>query len=191
MPRAVPRFWHSIIAGAWRFTVVSVAGFAPWFLAGRWFHRYVGEAGLYAACLLAFLVTAVVMLPGLLSGERCVRRTTAYFLPAFTAYALLWCACWFLLGGRAGEVSGALLGGTAFTLITSAVLGRPRSLVLATILVVTLQTLGYFAGGMAMHELLAAEYPIWTGMMSWGVLYGLGFGAGLGWLTYACTDRRT
>ncbi|MBA3700667.1 MAG: hypothetical protein H0W78_17605 [Planctomycetes bacterium] len=185
----VPSAAPIVFAGIWRFTLVSIAGFAPWVVTGGWFYRHVGEAGLYLACLLAFLVAALVLLPGLLSGPRRVQRTAMYFLPAFITYALLWCACWFLLGGRLGEWAGAISGGSAFVLISAWLLGRPRSLLLALVVFVAAHAVGYFAGGQAMHLLLSAGTAKALGMLAWGVCYGLGFGAGLGWLVAACVSR--
>lgn len=180
---------RSIVAGAWRFTLVSIAGFAPWAFAGRWFHQHVGEAGLYAGCLIAFLLAALVLLPGLLSGPRRLARCAAFFFPAFIAYAVLWCACWFTLGGRTGEWTGALIGGSAFVFVTALVLGRPRSLWLALVVFVATMVAGYFAGGYAMHQLIADGVSGPLAMLAWGVCYGVGFGAGLGWLVDQCTSR--
>lgn len=177
---------RSILAGIWRFTLVSIAGFAPWIVSGGWFYRTVGEVGLYVACLVTFLVAALLLLPGLLSGPHRVRRCAAFFIPAFTAYAVLWCACWFALGGRAGEWLGALAGGAAFTLIAIGVLGRPRSVLLALVVVISAQVLGYFGGDTAMRFIADGGRPGAIGMSAWGVCYGVGFGAGLGWLIHAC-----
>lgn len=181
--------WRSVVAGAWRFTLVSIAGFAPWAFAGHWFHRQVGEAGLYAGCLVAFLLAAIFLLPGLLNGPRRLARCIAFFFPAFIAYAVLWCACWFTLGGRTGEWTGALIGGSAFVLITAWVLGRPRSLLLTVTVFVLAHTAGYFAGGETMHLLVANGAPKPLSMLAWGVCYGVGFGAGLGLLVDSCAGR--
>src|SRR3954451_21357803 len=50
-----PSLGASLIRGIVGFTLVSVAGFAPWALAGRWFHRAIGEAGLYILCAVVFI----------------------------------------------------------------------------------------------------------------------------------------
>lgn len=176
----------SMIAGIWRFTLVSLIGFAPWIVSDGWLGQHLSEPLLYALCLFAFLVAALVLLPGLLIGERRVRRTARWFLPAFTAYAVLWCACWFAVGGRAGEWSGALLGGTAFTLLATWALGFPRSLLLTLLVVIACQLLGYFGGGALMAAVSGGGHPGMSGMAAWGLGYGIGFGAGLGWLVHAC-----
>lgn len=173
-----------VLSGMWRFTLVGVAGFAPWILAGGWFHRTLGEAGLYAACLAAFLLAALALLPGLLVGEARLRRTARWFVPAFTAYAVLWCACWFTLGGRAGEWAGAVGGVVAFVVLSAWTLGRPRAPLLTALVVIVAHAAGYFGGDHAYHALAAAQAKT-LAMLAWGVCYGLGFGAGIGWLVHA------
>jgi len=76
---------------------VSVAGFAPWVCAGRWFHQQVGEVGLYAGCLVAFLVAALVLLPGLLNGPRRISRCARFSMPPWlldTSPVAKPCICW-------------------------------------------------------------------------------------------------
>lgn len=179
----------SIVAGSWRFTLVSVAGFSPWVVAGGWFYRAAGEAGLYVACLLAFLVAALVLLPGLLDGDDRLRRTARWFLPAFTAYAVVWCACWFALGGRTGEWLGALAGGACFVALTAWLLDRPRSLLVAMLVFIIAHAAGYFTGDQAYRVITASAQPKVFGMLAWGLCYGIGFGAGIGWLVYAGGKR--
>jgi hypothetical protein len=174
-----------VLAGSWRFKLVSIAGFSPWVVAGGWFHRTVGEAGLYAACLLAFLAAALVLLPGLLVGDARLRRTARWFLPSFTTYAVVWCACWFGLGGRTGEWLGALAGGACFVALSAWLLGRPRSPLVATVVFLSVHTAGYFAGDQAYRLIAASTHPKLFGMLAWGVCYGIGFGAGIGWLIHA------
>lgn len=180
---------RSIFSGVWRFTLVSLAGFAPWVVSDGLFRRHLSEPLLYALCLLAFLIAALVLLPGLLVGDQRVRRTARWFLPAFTAYAVVWCTCWFALGGRAGEWAGALSGGAAFTLLAIRALGRPHALMLTLLVVITCQVVGYFGGGALMAAVSGGGHPGMIGMAAWGLGYGIGFGAGLGWLIHACENH--
>jgi hypothetical protein len=178
---------HAIIAGMWRFTVVSIAGFAPWIIVDGWFHRHISEVLLYSSCLVAFLAAALVVLPGMVSGPKRLRGVALFFIPAFTLYAVLWCACWFTLGGRLGEWLGLALGGGAFAVITALVLGWPRSAVLSVLAFIIAQALGYVGGGQVMRLLADGHHPGVVGMLGWGVVYGVGFGAGLGYLLYCIT----
>ena len=50
----VPSLGAAIVRGMIGFTLVSVAGFSPWALFDRWFHRF-GEIGLYLACAIVFI----------------------------------------------------------------------------------------------------------------------------------------
>ncbi len=175
--------------GAWRFLVVSLAGFSPWAFAGGWLHGHVGEAGLYAVCTLGFLLAATLLLPALLQ-PRSVWRLQAFFVPAFLAYAVIWCACWFSAGSPWGEWLGVLAGGGAFVLITAWRLGRPRALVVALLVFIAAHAGGYFAGGAAMHVLADGHHPGVIGMLAWGACHGLGFGLGLGHLLHACQNAR-
>jgi hypothetical protein len=190
MTNTTTALWRQIVAGTWRFTLVSIFGFAPWVVVDGWFHRHINEVLLYSLCLLAFLVAALVLLPGLLRGAHPRRRVALFFIPAFTVYALVWCTCWFALGGRTGEWTGIVLGGSAFALVTALVLGWPRRAVISLLLFISAQALGYFAGGQAMTLIAEGRHPGMAGMLAWGVGYGVGFGAGLGWLVHACTTAR-
>ncbi len=188
-PITPPSRKRLIVEGMWRFTLVSVAGFAPWVISDGWFGRHVSEQLLYVMCLLAFVVAALVLLPGMLSAPGQIRRTTIYFIPSFTAYALLWCACWFVLHGRLGEWCGVLSGGVAFTLFAGRLLA-PRWPALTVVVVVVLcQALGYFAGGGAMAATAGGQHPGAFGMLLWALCYGIGFGAGLGWLVASARPR--
>ena len=64
----VPSLETSLWRGITGFTIVSVAGFAPWALAGRWFNRTVGEAGMYAACAIVFIGLSGLCLHRLIIG---------------------------------------------------------------------------------------------------------------------------
>src|SRR6267154_908875 len=54
-PAKIPTLGGSVLRGILGFTVVSVAGFAPWALGGAWFHRTIGEGGMYAVCAAAWI----------------------------------------------------------------------------------------------------------------------------------------
>lgn len=189
MAAAATKAWslpRSLGEGAWRFTVVSLAGFSPWACAGGWLHARLGEGGLYAVSTLAFLAAAALLLPPVLPPPHRQRRLLRFFVPAFVVYAVVWCGCWFALGAGRGEWLGAALGGAMFVLITGTLLGRPASWSLAVIVFVLAHAAGYAVGGQAMHLLAGGGRPGSLAMLAWGGCYGLGFGAGLGYLIHAC-----
>ena len=59
----VPTLGESVLRGMIGFTLVSLSGFAPWVLAGRWFYRNVGELGLYVACAIVFMASSPRLRP--------------------------------------------------------------------------------------------------------------------------------
>ncbi len=178
-----------VALGSLGFAVVSCAAFGPWAFAGRWFYRSVGEAGLYAVCAVLFLALSGLLLHPLLEGERRLTRFYRVFLPAFLAYAVVWCVAWFALRGRAGEWLGSLAGTLAFAWLTVRGLGRGDLFWKAAAVLFIAHSAGYFSGGLAMESLMRANL---TGgaragvaalaKLAWGLLYGLGYGAGIGWV---------
>jgi hypothetical protein len=180
--------WLDLVLGSLGFALVSVAAFSLWAFGGRWFSS---EAALYAAIAAAFLIGSGVVLGPLAGG---IVRFYRAFMPAFVAYAVLWCAAWFGLGGKVGEWVGAVLGGTAFVFISLALLGNRHSWWAAWLPFLAFHCAGYFAGDWAYgyakaHAADLSHTLSWTaasvragGRLAWGVMYGLGFGAGIGFV---------
>lgn len=177
--------------GAVAFAMVGVAAFSVWAFAAPWFRHWGGEPAMFSAIALVFLVASGQLMGGLAGGVAAFYRQ---FLPAFLSYALVWCTAWFAVGGRAGEWVGAGLGCLIFATF---MMGKstPPSLRLRAVLVLfVLHTIGYFAGDAAMHEIWLPRAKLLEtsdeerklylilAKLSWGVCYGLGFGAGIGWL---------
>ena len=197
-PSDVPSLKASLMRGIIGFTFVSVAGFAPWAFAGRWFSRRIGEAGLYAVCAVIFIGLSGLVLHRLIIGRGSLIRFYKLFGIAFTAYSVAWIVGWMSLRGHAGSVVG-LLAGTA---VMSWLLTRAFDAVDATWKVIAalfvLNALGYFIGGwvegnvMAMKEFslfgvaLERRTQRLIAMLLWGVFYGIGLGAGLGLAFYNC-----
>ena len=176
----------AMLHGAWRFALISVASFSVWAFAGRWLKSQAGEGGLYAACALAFVVLAGLLLAPLVRGPRRILRCYLVFVPAFVAYALAWSACWFCWPSHLGEWLGAAAGSVFFVVIAAWRFGCPRSdwlreVPLAVAVFFVTHLLGYLAGGWAMDALVHAG-EAHSGMLAWGACYGLGFGAGIGWV---------
>lgn len=190
----------AMLQGALRFAVVSVAAFSVWAFAGRWFYRTVGELGLYVATTVVFLALSGWLLAPLVAGGLNRRRFMAVFSVAFLAYAVAWCAAWFALRFGPGEWLGSLVGSLVFAAVMCRALGRPRvTWRCAAVLFVT-HSAGYFLGG-ALYAWLggpaAAElFPAagranlaLAAKLGWGLLYGLGFGAGLGFTFFTALRR--
>jgi len=194
-PYSHPPLGRSLALGSLGFTAVSLAGFSVWAFAGRWFYATVGEAGLYAATALVFLGLSGALLAPLLGGPRRIPRFYGLFIPAFVLYSVVWCGCWFALGGGWGEWLGSLLGSAVFAawicFRQTSWTAFPRS---SVVLFVT-HSAGYFLGGIAMAWMLRSGVAESLGLsrslgstvakLAWGLCYGLGFGLGLGFLFHA------
>jgi len=181
---SAPSLNESLLRGMLGFTLVSVSGFAPWALAGRWLQHHLGEVGLYAVCLLVFLGLSGPALHRLLIGPGSLARFSALFACGFSLYAAAWTSAWMLLGGHAGSLLG-LGTGTALLAATLAFTFGVRSQWAAIFaLLFTLNSGGYFLGG-----LLANHLPGISGKLLWGLCYGLGFGAGLGSAFFVCQSK--
>jgi hypothetical protein len=98
-----PTLQASVLRGTVGFTVVSVAGFVPWAVFGRWLGRHVGEAGMYAVCALVFIGLSGPLLHRLILGPGSLRRFNQLFGLSFTAYSVAWIAGWMALRGHLGR----------------------------------------------------------------------------------------
>jgi hypothetical protein len=172
-----------IVYGSIGGILLSVAGFLPWALAGRFLTKAMGEAGFYAVCAVVFLGASGPLLHHLLKGEKTLVRFYRLFVASFVPYAIGWTAGWMALRGHAGSLAGLILGCLAMALVLCAWFGRWRAVVVVTGLLLVAQVPGYFVGGWAYAWLggLAKGVP-WLAVvakLSWGVFYGWGLGAGL------------
>jgi len=197
-----PTLGASLLRGTLGFTLVSVAGFAPWALLGGFFHRISGEAGMYAACALTFILLSGIVLHKLIIGPGSLGRFYGVFGIAFTLYSIAWIVAWMKIGGHAGS----LIGLSAGTLVMGAIfaLAFEAGFVAGALSVVALFLLnsaGYFLGGMVEHDIAAMKEMNLLGMqldkrqtftvamLSWGVFYGLGLGAGLALAFHFCQAK--
>lgn len=197
----VPSLGSSVRRGIVGFTILSVAGFAPWALLGKWFHKTVGEAGMYAACAAVFIGLSGPLLHRLIIGAGSLARFYKLFAAAFAGYAVAWTIGWMTVHGHPGSVAG-LLAGTAIMgwMLASAFDAGGMALKIIAALFV-LNSLGYFAGGWVAESLMRwkdfsifgtvvpAKTRITSAMLLWGVCYGLGFGAGVGAALHLCQTR--
>lgn len=196
VPARIPTLAGSLARGIAGFTILSVAGFAPWALWGRPLVRIAGEAGMYAACALVFIALSGLLLHGLVAGPRTYWRFTALFGVAFAAYSAAWIVGWMTLRGHPGSLVGLLVGAAFMGWIIATAFGDRGAAPKSVAAIFILNTVGYYAGGWvegkAAHLAdlslagLALEKPppAAVAMLLWGVCYGLGMGAGLGLAFY-------
>jgi len=208
LPPRVPTLTESVLRGMIGFTLVSLAGFAPWVLAGRWFYRTVGEVGLYVVCAVAFIGLSGPFLHRLIIGPGSLSRCYKLFSLAFLAYAAVWTIAWMALARSTGGVMAGIIGavGGIFAMGTLLALGFKAAESVLQVIVALLigNVVGYFIGEWAYNGINALKEGNVTGLVldrpvrsilsksAWGLCYGLGFGAGIGFAFHACqaTARR-
>lgn len=183
----VPSLTESLCRGTIGFTVVSIAGFVPWAVFGRWFYRHSGEVGMYIACAALFIGLSGPLLHRLIIGPGSMSRFYKVFGLAFAVYSVGWIAGWMLLRGHPGSLAGLLAGTVAMAWVLAAAFeAKGVFLKVAAVLFVS-NAAGYFIGGVV-EAALIRQVPL-AAKLSWGLFYGLGFGAGLGYAFYACQAR--
>ncbi len=186
------------LRGALGFAAVSLGGFAVWAFTGRWLGRQLGEIGFYAVCALVFLGLAGALLFPLVQGEHRVRRFYRVFVPAFLGYAVVWTICWMALKFGAGEWLGSFVGTLTFAVILGKCLGSRQGMFKVALVLFVAHSAGYFFGGFVYLRL--AHPPVAVAGLNksqvallakllWGICYGLGFGAGIGFAFDAFQNR--
>ena len=173
-----PTLTASILRGIFGFTLVSVAGFAPWPIFERWFHS-MGEMDLYIACLAVFIGMSGICLHRLIIGAGTLPRFYKLFSLAFTAYAVTWVASWIGLRGDAGSSGGLLGGAIAMGLVLAFAFDARRAIVKVVMALFALNYLGYYFGGRIAGKLAIDHRAL--GMLLWGVCYGIGLAPASGW----------
>lgn len=197
----VPSLAEPVVRGMLGFTIVSVAGFAPWAIGGRALHHAVGEIGLYAACAFVFIVLSGLFLHRLIIGPGSLVRFYLLFTAAFLAYAACWTLAWMSLRGHLGSVIGLLFGTAVMSWMLVCAIDTRRDFLKAAVVLFALNAVGYFTGGWVEAEIgrlrtihlfgltFDRRSTLTLAMLAWGVCYGIGFGAALGLAFYFCQAK--
>jgi len=201
LPARVPSLGGSLLRGVLGFTLVSVAGFAPWALGAAWFHDKVGEAGMYAACAAVFIGLSGLLLHRLIIGPGSLWRFYLLFGAAFFPYAVAWIVAWMSLhrrNGHAASLIGLFVGTALMGWIFARAFDARGAALKSIVALFVLNTLGYYVGGWVEGSVAGLKNlsfaglvvekpaPITAAMLLWGVCYGIGFGAGLGLAFHFC-----
>ena len=186
VPAHSPTLGASVLRGVIGFTLVSVAGFAPWPIIDRWF-PWMGEIGLYVVATAMFIGLSGPLLHRLIIGPGSLPRFCKLFTLAFTAYVIVWAAFWIWLRSEWGEIAGLLGGTAAMGAILAFAFDAQRAVGKIITALFVLNTVGYRAGGWFEGKL--AVYHRLTAILLWGICYGIGFGAGLGMAFHFCQTR--
>lgn len=197
-PQPFPSVAGALLRGALGFCLVSIAGFVPWAIFGQPLHRLAGEAGMYAACAAVFVALSGLVLHPLILGPGSLGRFYRLFAVAFSAYSVAWILGWMLFRGHTGSLVGLLAGTVIMGWILTRAFDAPTALLPVVLALFIGNAAGYFIGGWVEGALagfrgpdvfgipLSKTFRMRTAMLSWGVFYGLGFGAGLGFAFHRC-----
>ena len=163
--------------------MIALVVFAVWAWGGRWITGRVGELGLYAVCSVLFIGGGGWWFGRLVVGSGSLRRFSSLFGLAFFLYAVGWTAAWIALRNRGGEWLGSLLGTILLGSVFASAFGATRALAKVILVLFVTHSAGYFLG-----SAFYSAVPGLAGKLLWGVAYGLGFGAGIGWALYLCQE---
>jgi hypothetical protein len=172
---AVPSLSRSIVTGAIGFCLVSLCVFATVAFGERWLYRNLGVLGSYLVWTVLFVVLSGALFGSLVRGHWRLPRFYLLWTIAFFAYAATWTIAYFTLRRTTGEIIGALLGSILMAVVLAAGFRALGSLVKLSAVLFVANALGYFLGAAIFTSLLNE-----TGMLLFGVVYGLFFGAGIG-----------
>jgi hypothetical protein len=170
-----PSLAKSIATGAIGFCLVSLCVFATVAFAERWMFRNLGLLGSYVAWIVLFIVLSGVVFGSLVVGRWRLPRFYLLFGLAFFAYGAAWMVAYFTLRGSTGEFVGSLAGSILMAVVFAAGLGSLKSTLKLSAVLFVSNALGYFLGAALFYSL---SEP--AGMLLFGVVYGLLFGAGIG-----------
>ena len=175
MTQRVPSLARSIAVGAIGFGVASVCVFATVGFGERWMYRTFGVLGAYVVWTVLFILLGGVVFGSIVAGRWRLPRFYLLFALAFFAYAAGWMMAYFFVRGMVGEVVGSFVGSVLMALVFAAGFGAMRLAVKTSALIFILNAVGYFLGAAIFYSLSHQ-----TGLLVFGIVYGLFFGAGIG-----------
>ena len=174
-----PSLQKCLLVGSFGFCAASLLVFSTVAFGERWMYQNLGLPLSYLVWTLLFIASSALVFNSLVNIPLRGARFYLLFSAAFIAYAAAWCGAYFVLRGVKGEWLGSLAGTVLMAAVFAAGLRKISLLpVLATLLFIT-HSAGYFLGSV-LHSTIGGP----TGMILWGVSYGLLFGAGIGALLY-------
>jgi hypothetical protein len=137
--------------------------------------RNLGLTGSYLTWIVLFILLSGVVFGRLVVGRWRLPKFYLLFGLAFFAYAAAWMIAYFTLRSATGEFVGSLAGSVLMALVLAAGLGSLKSTLKLSAVLFVSNALGYFLGAALFYSL---SEP--AGMLLFGVVYGLLFGAGIG-----------
>lgn len=180
----IPSLKESLLVGSLGFGLVSLVGFATVAFGEHWLFAHLGRLGSYIFWALLFALGAGAVFNRLVIGGGNLVRSFATFAAAFLIYAATWTAAYFILSGQSGEWIGSISGSVLMGLFLCGAFSALNSSVRAIPTLLAGNLAGYFLG-----RTVWSFVPGPAGMIGWGIIYGLGFGAGLGYALYVCQEK--
>ena len=138
-------------------------------------YRNLTVLGAYLAWTILFILLGGAVLGSLVVGRWRLPKFYLLYGLAFFVYAVGWVAAYFTLRGTAGEWVGSLAGSILMALVFAAGFKKVNATPKFALILFLANSLGYFLGS-ALNNSVAGP----TGMLLWGVAYGLFLGAGIG-----------
>lgn len=174
-----PSLWRFATIGAIGFAIASLCVFATVAFAERWMYTTLSMGGAYLAWTVLFILLGGGALHPLVTGRNRGWRFFSIFGLSFFAYAVGWIASYFILKGALGEWVGSLAGSILMALVLAWGFQALPTIPRLIIVLFMTNSLGYFLGS-TVNNALGKQ----AGMLSWGGVYGLFLGAGLGAALY-------
>jgi len=174
-----PTLRHFIWMGSSRFCLAGGVVFATVAFGQGGLYQHLGVYGAYLFWTFLFILLGGALFSGLIMGPNRLVRAYGLFGLGFFLYAAAWVAAYFTVRGLPGEALGSLLGPVLMALGFMMVLGTRQALSKIIAGLVIAHSVGYFLGR-PLLGILGEQ----LGMICWGLIYGLGFGAGLGYALF-------
>ena len=172
---STPSLGSSLLIGSFGFCFASLCVFATVALAEQWMYRSLGLSGAYVVWTVLFIFLGGALLSPLVIGPGRLWRFQLVFGTAFLLYAIGWVGSYFTLRGVAGEWAGSLVGSILMALVITLAFGVIKTFFAQAAALFIANSAGYFLGAL-LYDSIRGK----TGMLLWGVLYGLCLGSGLG-----------
>jgi hypothetical protein len=145
-----------------------------------------GELGAYLLWTGIFILMGGAVLGSLVVGRWRLPKFYLLYGLAFFIYALGWVGAYFTLRGLAGEWVGSVAGSVLMALVFAIGFKASANIVKFSAVLILTNSLGYFIGS-ALNSYFSGR----SGMLLWGLIYGLFLGAGIGAVLHFAQSSHT
>jgi len=173
--KTLPSLTRAVFTGAVGFGLVSLCVFATVAFGERWMYTHLSMLGAYLVWTAFFILLGGAVFGSLVVGRWRLPKFYLLFGVAFFAYAAGWMFAYFILRGGGGEWAGSLIGSILMATVFAVGFGAARSTVKTSCVLFVANSCGYFLGS-ALNDYAGGR----SGMLLWGIIYGLFLGAGIG-----------